>query len=167
MARIRTIKPEFWGDPKVARCSIPARLLFLGLLNESDDEGRQLGNPRKITGFVFPNDHDVTTRMVKKWLDELEMERLIHRYSIDGVEYLLLPGFTRNQKINRPSRSRLPAPPDHSLNDHGGLSEGSLSDLGSGSRNKDLGSEPAPPPWRGTGEQPIDFIQARKNREAG
>ena len=31
MARIRTVKPEFWTDEKVVECSIPARLLFIGL----------------------------------------------------------------------------------------------------------------------------------------
>src|SRR5689334_20392246 len=120
MARIRTVKPEFWGHPKICRCSRDARLLFVGLLNESDDEGRQLASPRAIAGAVFPNDGDVTTKMVDRWLDELEAAGLVTRYDVDGVKYLVILGFNQHQKINRPSKSRLPRPPD-SVNIHGGL----------------------------------------------
>jgi hypothetical protein len=147
MARIRTVKPEFWGNAQVTRCSRDARLLFLALLNESDDEGRQLASPRRITGFAFPNDRDVSPKMVEKWLDELESASLIAKYRAEGVEYLVIPGFTRNQRISRPSPSRLPSPPasllaltEPSLSPRG-VTSGSLgADLGSGSRNKDLGS---------------------------
>lgn len=152
MARIRTIKPEFWGDPKTGQCSRDARLLFLGLLNESDDEGRQLGSPRRIAGVVFPNDHDVTTRMVRKWLDELENAQLVVRYEVKTVPYLFIKGFMNNQKINRPSASRLPPPPnghgsfsEGSVRGHGGGGESVAADLGSGSRNMDLGSIPKHP----------------------
>ena len=36
MARIRTIKPEFFDDPKIGRLSPLARLAFIGLLTQSD-----------------------------------------------------------------------------------------------------------------------------------
>ncbi len=169
MARIRTVKPEFWGDPKIARCSRDARLLFLGLFNESDDEGRQLGSPRKIGGVVFPNDEDVTPARITKWLDELERERLVARYDVDGVSYLLILGFVKHQKVNRPSPSRLPCPPSQfteGVVSDSGVTTGALSaDLGSGSRN--IGSDSAPPPWRGSGESPIDFAVHLRAREAG
>nr|MBF6067360.1 primosomal protein [Klebsiella pneumoniae] len=38
MARIRTIKPEFWTDEDMAEVSEPACLLAIGLLNYADDE---------------------------------------------------------------------------------------------------------------------------------
>lgn len=110
MARIRTIKPEFWGDSKTARLSRDARLLFLGLLNESDDEGRQLGAPRRIAGVVFPHDADITPEIVGALLDELEAERMVERYDVDGTSYLLIVGFTKHQKVSHPSKSHLPPP---------------------------------------------------------
>jgi hypothetical protein len=139
MARIRTVKPEFWGNAQVTRCSRDARLLFLALLNESDDEGRQLASPRRITGFAFPNDRDVSPKMVEKWLDELESASLIAKYRAEGVVYLVIPGFTRNQRISRPSPSRLPSPPASLL----ALTESSLSPRGvtSGSLASDLGKD--------------------------
>ena len=39
MARIRTIKPEFWEDEDVGRLSPMARLLFIGSWSLADDEG--------------------------------------------------------------------------------------------------------------------------------
>ena len=39
MARIRTIKPEFWRDELLAGISAEAALLAIGLLNHCDDEG--------------------------------------------------------------------------------------------------------------------------------
>lgn len=110
MSRIRTIKPEFWGHPKTARLSRDARLLFLGLLNESDDHGRQLGSPKRIAGAVFPNDEDVSAKRVIAWITELECVGLVRRYNVDGVEYLLIVGFSEHQKVAHPTASRLPAP---------------------------------------------------------
>jgi hypothetical protein len=110
MARIRTIKPEFWGHTKVSRISRDARLLFLGLLNESDDEGRLLGSPKRLAGVVFPHDDDVTAKKIDKWLDELESVCLILRYRVEGTGYILLPGFTEHQKVSHPTDSRLPNP---------------------------------------------------------
>ncbi len=154
MARIRTVKPEFWGDPKTARCCDSARLLFIGLLNFSDDEGYQLGSERRILGEVFPNDPAKSTGDIHSWLDELEAAGLVHRYVVDQVPYLRIHGFTQHQKVQHPSPSRLPHEPV-------------MTDLGRGSVGIDLGSEAVPPPWRDSGEKPIDFAVHRAAKEAG
>lgn len=112
MARIRTIKPDFWGSPKTAKVSRDARLLFLGLLNESDDEGRLLASPRKLLGAVYPHDDDVDTAAIERWVIELGRAGLVRRYRADGLAYLYLPGFTEHQKISHPTASKLPAPPE-------------------------------------------------------
>lgn len=141
MARIRTIKPEFWGDPKTARVSRDARLLFIGLLNESDDQGRQLGSPRKIAGTVFPNDEDVTPKLIVRWLGELERVGFVKRYTVEDVAYLLIVGFTSHQKVSHPSPSRLPPEPLANLS---GDSRDALSpDLGTRNIGIDLGSDEA------------------------
>ncbi|SWD82810.1 primosomal protein I [Klebsiella pneumoniae] len=54
MARIRTIKPEFWTDEDMAEVSEPACLLAIGLLNYADDEGYFNANPKLIKAAVFP-----------------------------------------------------------------------------------------------------------------
>lgn len=110
MPRIRTVKPEFWGHPKTAKLSRDARLLFLGLLNESDDEGRQLGSSRRIAGLVFPHDDDVTPALVDLWLGELEAVDMVRRYEAADGWYLLIVGFTEHQKVSHPTPSHLPPP---------------------------------------------------------
>ena len=50
MARIRTIKPEFWTDEKLAPLSPICRLTFLGLVSMADDAGRL--NAKQLRGFV-------------------------------------------------------------------------------------------------------------------
>lgn len=111
MARIRTIKPGFWGHSKTARVSRDARLLFLGLLNEADDEGRLLASAKTINGNVFPNDDDVSVHDVDLWMKELASVGFVQLYEVEGVKYCLVRGFGTHQKISHASESRLPAPP--------------------------------------------------------
>lgn len=54
MARIRTIKPEFWEDEKLAKLPIHARLLFIGTWNFADDNGVLLANPVLMKSHIFP-----------------------------------------------------------------------------------------------------------------
>lgn len=110
MARIRTVKPSFWGDDEIADLSIGARYLALGLISFADDQGRFLASINAITGYVFPHD-DLTPKKVRDWMDELTSVGFIRRYSVGKREYGHIPGFTKHQKINRPSDSPLPPPP--------------------------------------------------------
>lgn len=110
MARIRTIKPTIWGDARFAGLSRDARLLTLGLISAADDAGRFIASPTSIAGAVYPHDN-LTPAQVKRWRDEIASAGLIQLYNVDGREYGWFPRWTRHQKINRPQRSSLPAPP--------------------------------------------------------
>jgi hypothetical protein len=117
-ARIRTIKPEFWGDEKIGSLPRAARLTFLGLISvASDDEGRCRGNPRAVRSAVYPLDDDVNVDEMVSHLELLAERGLIRPYTVNGEPYLLIVNFTRHQKIDRPTASQLPAPrddPEHS-----------------------------------------------------
>ena len=119
MARIRTIKPEFWSDEKLSECSVSARCLFIGLWSFADDEGRMEYQPARIRMQVFPCG-SVTQGKLTEWLGELSEKSLIRIYVIDGKQYLDIPNFAKHQKINRPTASRLPV---YSVSAHGELSE--------------------------------------------
>ena len=118
--RMRSIKPELWQDEAVGDLSRDARLLFIGLITMADDEGRFRALPSLILGHVFPYDVDALRRL-DGWLREVADAGLIVLYEVDGRPYGVLPGFRRHQRINRPSPSRLPAPPitEDSVNAHG------------------------------------------------
>ena len=142
MARIRTIKPEFFQSQSVGRLSLGARLLFIGLWTQADDEGRARGAPSLLSGVLFPYDK-MSDDGVSVCLAELENERMIVRYQVDGCDYIQVSGWHDHQRINRPSPSKIPPPREASLNVHGGLTEDSLRDRdqGSGSgKGRDQGS---------------------------
>lgn len=107
MTRIRTIKPEFWTDEKVVELSAFARLLFIGIWNFCDDEGRMVYSPKRLKLQIFPAD----ALDVAALFDELLAAGLVQVYDADGTSYLVVRGFVKHQKIDKRSPSRLPAPP--------------------------------------------------------
>lgn len=109
MARIRSIKPEFWTDEKVVAMSPLARLLFIGLWNFADDEGRGELSPRRLKMQILPADSADMSAL----LGEIRRENLIAVYSVDGKEYFEIRGFHKHQKIDKRVKSRHPSPPTH------------------------------------------------------
>jgi hypothetical protein len=115
VARIRTIKPSFWGDEKVSELSRDARLLMLGLVSLADDEGRFLASHHAIAGYIYPNDHDVTPTKLAKWLKEITDRGMVVLYNGGRIRYGVIPKYAKHQRINRPSPSTLPDPPPDAL----------------------------------------------------
>lgn len=107
MARIRSIKPDFWTDEKIVELSAFARLLFIGLWNFADDDGRMVYSPKKIKMQIFPSDN----LDISELFGEILRESLIEIYLVDGVEYLQVVGFAKHQKIDKRSPSKLPENP--------------------------------------------------------
>jgi hypothetical protein len=108
-ARIRTIKPDFWDDDKIAALSRPARLTFLGLISAmSDDEGRCRGNPRAVRAAVYPLDDDISIDEIDSHLGELQHGGLIIRYVVKDQPYIQIVNFTRHQRIQKPTPSQVP-----------------------------------------------------------
>jgi hypothetical protein len=114
MARIRSIKPDFWDDEKIGQISRDARLLFIGLWNHADDEGRMRANSRYVKSKVFPYDDDV---QVDGLLAEIACLRMIVLYTVDGQDYLWISNFRKHQRIDRPQPSTLPPPPTVELDE--------------------------------------------------
>lgn len=118
MSRIRTIKPEFWSSTTLARVPREVRLVFIGLWNEADDEGRLLASPKRLAGALFPNDEDVDAGMMGTWLSMLESAGVITRYTAAGVAYAWVHGFGEHQRVDKRWASRLPPPPPGGLTQH-------------------------------------------------
>jgi hypothetical protein len=109
MARIRTIKPDFFTHPKIAGCSVPARLLLASLFTQADDEGRLRDQPLLIRALAFGEDDEID---VKALLTELSDKRRIVRYVVDDERFLAVRNFGEHQRISHPTPSKLPPPPD-------------------------------------------------------
>ncbi|THF55936.1 DnaT-like ssDNA-binding domain-containing protein [Pseudothauera rhizosphaerae] len=146
MARIRTIKPEFWTAEQVMELSPMARLLFIGMWNFCDDRGVHPVAYKTLKAEVFPAD-DLLSSDVEKLVGELITQGLLIEFEAESRRWWFVTGW-HHQVINRPSKSRYPEPPrgaplpsaagqDEQTNAgadstvcHGALADDSLSDHG-------------------------------------
>jgi hypothetical protein len=106
MARIRTIKPEFWRDELLAGISAEAALLAIGLLNHCDDEGYFNANPKLVESDVFP------LRALSKNTTELLRELSVIGYidmflGSDTKTYGKVVNFEKHQVINKKTPSKI------------------------------------------------------------
>lgn len=104
MARIRTIKPEFFTSSDIVSLSAFARLLYIALWCEADRDGRFKWKPADFKLRYLPND--------KVNIDALCLElverHLVIRYG-DGLAFI--PSFSTHQHVNpRESASKYPEP---------------------------------------------------------
>jgi len=153
LARIRSVKPEFWDDRKLAkRASRDARLLYIALWNLADEWGRLNGDPQWIKGQVFSYDDDLDSPAIAKLLEELENPAIgaVIAYEADGDPYLFLPKLAKHQRLEPEKvRSRLPAPPAWA----------------SGPRDPEPPPAPPPPP-NGLSESRTDSSERRADEVA-
>ncbi len=110
MARIRSIKPFIWSDDRIGEVSRDARLLYLGMITQADDDGRLVASGTSLAGAIYPYD-EVTGRQVDRWRDELAAVGLLDVYTIGRATYAHLPSWAKHQRIQKPQGSALPAPP--------------------------------------------------------
>lgn len=104
MARIRTIKPEFWTDEDLSEVSEAACLLAIGLLNYADDEGYFNANPKLIKATVFPIREQ--SGSITVLMHELSSVGYISLFSgHDGKIYGLVNNFAKHQVINKAKKS--------------------------------------------------------------
>lgn len=105
MARIRTIKPDFFKNEQVANCSPLDRLFFIGLWTQADREGRVLNRPKRLKAEILPYDNYKVDDGIKK----LEKAGLIFKYDIEIdslgqkelVKAIQIINFLKHQKIDK------------------------------------------------------------------
>ena len=140
MARIRTIKPEFFTSEDIVELDPMARLLYIALCCEADKEGRLVWKPKTFKIRYFPAD----SCEIDALADALVTRGLVCLY---GENYAFIPSFKDHQHINpREKESVLPDPKDHAsftrddasvtVNARAGRKEGKES---KGTRVKDAG----------------------------
>lgn len=105
MARIRTIKPEFWQNEQLARLTEHARLLAIALLNHADDAGYFKANAYLVRAACFPFDEDSTN--VLGSLQELSSIGFIEVRSDGEKQVGRVCKFREHQRIDKPGASKL------------------------------------------------------------
>jgi hypothetical protein len=126
MARIRSDKPEAYQSETLAEISLAAERTFKGMATIADDRGRLADKPAQINGELWSMRGNHTRDDLEAELAEMVKVDLVCRYTgCDGKRYLHLVRWDSHQKIDRPSKSRLPRCPHHQLEpDYCGRHEG-------------------------------------------
>lgn len=107
MARIRTIKPEFWTDSVIVGLSPLARLLYIGMWNFAlCDHGHVEDDPIRLKLQVLPMDLVEIGSLLDELLDSNRINRIRTK---SGDSYLHIPSMKRNQKGDPRWKSRCPA----------------------------------------------------------
>lgn len=101
MARIRTIKPEFFRhealqDLEVANPGRFVMLIFAGLWGHCDSKGRFEWRPRQLKLDILP----FLTFDMSESLEVLVAAGLLKRYVVDGKEYGEIPTFEKHQRLS-------------------------------------------------------------------
>ena len=148
MARIRTLKPEFFRSRSLAQCSVPARVTFQGLWCEADDHGRGVADARVLKGAIWPLDDDIEWKDVEKHLGELADTDHIRLYEVRSDRYYEVRHWSEHQSAAyRRGNAVHPEPPSENACKEVQAALPDVLELGTGN-------------WEGKGSPPYetDFI---------
>lgn len=116
--RIRTVKPEWLDDERLAACSSDARVLSIALVLLADDYGNGRCHPPMIAPRVFPplgespEELARPSRVFREAFAQLAHARYAAQYSVDGQNYFAIRNWAKHQKVDHPSKPLVPGPPD-------------------------------------------------------
>ena len=120
VARKRMIDPEFWSDEEIGGWKYEARLFYIGLWNFADDDGRLKAHPHLLKSQIFPYDVSIDIASL-----QIIVAGKVMWYEINGQQYGWIKNFATYQKINHPTKSKLPPFKEEYLITPGGLPEDS------------------------------------------
>lgn len=109
MARKRIISPEIWQSEDFSRLSTLAKLIFIGMFSNADDEGRGRGKAVYLKSIIFPYDEDIRVADIDKTLSEISSNMSVIFYSHNENIYYELTNWNIWQKVEKPQPSKIPA----------------------------------------------------------
>ena len=115
MARKRMIDPNIWMSEDFSKLSTLAKLVFIGMFSNADDEGRGRAKAIYLKSILFPYDEAIRVIDVDKTLSEIGSNMSVTFYSHNGNEYYVFDNWSKWQKVDKPTPSIIPAPEDDSV----------------------------------------------------
>lgn len=106
MPRIRSIKPDFWNDEKLAQESESIMLTYIGIWNFSDDYGTVKANALWLKNQIFPYKHTLRLETFVNWLGRLEKLDALIPFTFNGESFYFIRNFRKHQRIDKPSDTR-------------------------------------------------------------
>lgn len=105
------IDPNIWQSEDFSNLSILAKLVFIGLFSNADDEGRGRAKPMYIKSILFPYDEKIRIIDIETALSEIALNLSVTFYSADnGNQYYSLDNWKKWQSIEKAKPSKIPAP---------------------------------------------------------
>jgi hypothetical protein len=98
MARIRSVHPGLFTDEAFASVSPLARILWIGIWTECDDQGAFEWKPLTLKMRILPGDN----ADVPALLAELASSDMVRSYTVGGRHYGLVRNFARFQRPKKP-----------------------------------------------------------------
>lgn len=99
MARIRSVHPSLFTDDDWVSCSAFARLFYIGLWTDADDQGLFVWKPLQLKMKIFPGDSIEAGPL----LDELVAADLIASFSHAGSKFGAIKNFRKYQRPKKPN----------------------------------------------------------------
>lgn len=123
------ISPEIWDNQSFGELSLLAKILFIGMISQADDDGKGVLSAQLLKSRILPFDelriadvdkalneigHNVSVAKsadTDKALNERGHKMSVVFYEVEGKRYYLFENWRKWQTINRPIPSKLPNPP--------------------------------------------------------
>lgn len=83
MARKRMISPTIWEDPSFNNLSHQARLAFIGMFSNADDEGYLRADYKSLRRAIFGFDDNEQSA----WYEEMKNFKNLHIFDVNGEIY--------------------------------------------------------------------------------
>lgn len=130
MARIRTIKPDFWRHEQLSEMPEATHMLAAALLNYADDEGYFNANPKLVQAECCPL-REPSVSIQDSLAALASIGYLVLGKGADGRAYGAIAKFTTHQRVNRPAKSKIKelviewdgSPPSHAQITESSLTE--------------------------------------------
>lgn len=108
--RIRSIKPEWLDDEKMASASDEARLLSVALILLADDYGNGRAHPLFLASRVwsYGEPREVLEKLSRA-LATLEASGFVALYNVNGQQYFHINNWSRHQRVDHPGKPVVPS----------------------------------------------------------
>ncbi len=112
--RIRSLKPEFWGDEKLGAETDAVRLAFVWTWSEADDSGVLRLSAGSLRSGVWEH-QDRTIAEAKKVISRLIELGLLLSWQVGSDVFAAVVHFHEHQRVDHPGRTFLPPIPTEVL----------------------------------------------------
>lgn len=116
--RIRTVKPEWLDDEKLAGLDPDSRVLSIAVLLLADDYGRGRAGALYLAGQVWAQQPDSVdgAAVARQALANLARLGYLSLYESGGQQYYAVNNWSKHQRVDKPGKPRVPLPESFATN---------------------------------------------------